>query len=64
MRADQYQTNHDRLKRLATLVKQLRAVQKAGGKGYTSTAVSQQAGALEQEVDAAVTQILGSPPTP
>ena len=41
----------------AKLVKQLRDVQKASGKGYKSPAESSTATALEQQVDAAVVAI-------
>ena len=48
-----------RLVRLARLVQKLRAVQKSGGSGYKSAAISTEAAALEKQVDAEITQVLG-----
>ncbi len=60
--AQQHINHHDRLVHFARLVRQLRKVQKDGGKGYTTPAVGKQASSLEQQVDAHLNLILG--PTP
>ncbi len=48
------------LKRLAELVRQLRAAQKTGGSGYKTPAAAATATTLEKRVDDALTLILGA----